>query len=210
MDTRKEYYQKQAQVIINNMKKRKFDAYYCDSLIEAEEKVVELLGDNKSIGYGGSMTMEENSVKEYLIEKGYNVIIRENYKTEEEIQDLKKKLVTCDAFFMSSNAVTMDGELINCDGTSNRLSYLLYGPKEVYLLVGMNKVTNTREEGLNRVYNVAAPLNAIRLNRDTPCSKCGECRECYENTICCNTVITRASRDPGRIKVLLIGEELGY
>ena len=210
MDVRKEYYQTQAQVIINNMKKRKFDAYYCDNIEEAKQKVVELLGSGKTIGFGGSATLDDHGVRDFLIDKGHDVIIRENYKTDKEIKELKMKLATCDAFFMSANAITMDGEIINCDGASSRIAYLLYGPEEVYLLVGMNKVTQSLEDGLKRVRNVAAPLNAIRLNRDTPCTKCGECRDCYENTICCNTVVTRASRVPGRIKVILIGEELGY
>ena len=210
MENKKEYYRKQAEVIINNMKKRKFDAYYVDNMDEAKEKIVELLGENKTIGYGGSMTLENSNMYDFLKSKGHKIINRNEYKTKEEIKELKKLLITCDAFFLSSNAITMDGELVNIDGNSSRVSFLTYGPDNVYVVVGMNKVTVDLETALKRARNVAAPINAIRLNRDTPCSKCGECRDCYENTICCNTVITRASREPGRIKVILVGEDLGY
>ena len=211
MNPKKEYYQRVAEVIINNMKKRKFEGYYCDNVDEAKELLVKLLGDTKkTIAYGGSMTIDDNGFKEYLSQRGHEIIVRENYKTEEEIQELKKRTITSDAFLLSTNAITMNGELVNCDGSSNRLAYLLYGPKEVYVITGMNKVTTDIDTAFNRVSNVASPQNAIRLNRNTPCSKCGECRNCFEDTICCNTVVTRASRIPGRIKVILIGENLGY
>lgn len=210
MNPVKEYYQKQAQVIINNMKKRNFDAYYVEDTNKAKELISELLGDNKSIGYGGSETLRENGFFEYLEAKGHKLIKRENYKTEEQ-DELKKQLITCDAFFTSSNAITIDGELINIDGACSRIAYLTYGPKEVYIVVGMNKVSLNREEGLSRASNIAAPKNAIRLNCDTPCTKVGKCMNCLDpKTICCNIVITRFSRIKNRIKVILIGEELGY
>ncbi|MBR2578156.1 MAG: lactate utilization protein [Erysipelotrichaceae bacterium] len=211
MEPRKEYYQKQAQVIISNLARRNIEGYYCDNIEEAKEKAAELLGGRKVIGYGGSMSMDDNGFKKYLEEKGHEVIYRENYKTPEEVRELKARTVNCDAFFTSTNAITMDGELINIDGTSNRISYIAYGPETVYFIVGMNKVAPTFDEGMKRARNVAAPLNAIRLDIGTPCTKAGKCMDCLDkNTICCNFLITRYSREKGRIKVILVGEELGY
>lgn len=209
MEPIKEYYAKQAQVIITNMQKRNFEAYYVDNMEEAKKKIVELLGEKKNIGYGGSMTLKDADMYEYLKEKGHEIIERENYKPEE-IKELNKRLITCDAFFTSANAITMDGEIINIDGNSNRVCFLTYGPESVYVVVGMNKVTVDRETGLKRASNVASPINAIRLNKDTPCTKAGKCMNCLDGTICCNIVITRFSRNKNRIKVILVGEELGY
>ena len=210
MEPIKEYYAKQAQVIITNMQKRNFEAYYVDNMDEAKKKIVELLGEKKSIGYGGSMTLKDADMYNYLKSKGHEIIERDNYKTEEEQKELKKKLITCDAFFTSANAITMEGEIINIDGNSNRVCYITYGPESVYVVVGMNKVTVDRETGLKRASNVASPMNAIRLDRGTPCTKAGKCMNCLDGTICCNIVITRYSRAKKRIKVILVGEELGY
>ena len=112
---------------------------------------------------------------------------------------------------MSSNAVTMDGELVNIDGTGNRVACLCHGPENVILIVGMNKVVKNVEEAISRVRNIAAPPNAVRLSKNTPCSKIGRCADCQsDDCICCQTVITRRSAVQGRIKVILVGEELGY
>jgi len=112
---------------------------------------------------------------------------------------------------MSSNAISVTGELVNIDGTGNRLAALIYGPSNVIILAGMNKVMPTVEAALSRVKNTASPINAIRLSRNTPCAVTGICSECQSpDCICAQTVITRRSNQAGRIKVILIGEELGY
>lgn len=210
MSPEKQFYYNQAQVVINNMKKRKMEAYYCDDLNEAKEKLAELLGDKKVIGYGGSETVDENGFKEYLSEKGHEFIVRENYKTAEEKKELNAKLINADAFLMSSNAITLEGELVNIDGAGSRLAFMLYGPETVYVIAGMNKVVEDVDSAIKRVKCTAAPKNTVRLNKDTPCAKSGRCGDCYKDSICASTVITRMSRVPNRIKVILIGETLGY
>ena len=108
-------------------------------------------------------------------------------------------------------AITLDGELINIDGRGNRVAFLCFGPQNVLILAGMNKVVTDVESGINRTRNVAAAPNAIRLNRKTPCAVTGRCGDCYsEDCMCGQYVITRRSGIPNRIKVILIGEELGY
>lgn len=210
MNPEKQFYLNQAQVIINNMKKRNFDAYYVDNVEEAKKLMGELLGDTKTIGYGGSETIDRNGFKQYLKDLGHIFINREDYKGPEAQKELKAKLATCDAFLMSSNAITLDGELVNIDGAGSRLSYLIYGPDTVYVVAGMNKVVKDIYAAIKRVKNTAAPKNTVRLNKDTPCAKSGMCGDCYANSICCSTVITRMSRIDKRIKVILVGETLGY
>lgn len=208
---KEQFYENQANSIINKMKARKIDAYYCKDVEAAKEKMLEIIGmDKKTVAYGGSMTLDENGFKECIVEAGYDLIVRENYKTPEEVKECKAKTVNADVFLMSSNAVTIDGELINIDGRGNRVSYLIYGPDSVVVIAGMNKVVANVEDGIRRVRNMATPPNTVRLNCDTPCAKTGYCMDCLTNSICSQIVVTRTSMIPGRIKVILVGEELGY
>ena len=116
-----------------------------------------------------------------------------------------------DAFLMSTNAITINGELVNIDGASNRLACLLHGPKEVYVLVGMNKLVSDTQAAIGRIRSIACPANTIRLNRNTPCALTGKCGDCFgDQSICSNIVITRRSSFPGRIKVILIAESYGF
>lgn len=210
-ESKKIFYRNQAESIIAKMKLRKMDAYYCEDIAEAKAKLVELLGSSpKNIGYGGSMTIDDNGFKDAISGAGHNIIVRENYTTPDELKECKAMLVNADAFLMSSNAITLDGELINIDGRGNRVSFLIYGPDEVFVIAGMNKIVTDVPSGIERVRNMATPPNTVRLNRDTPCAKTGRCGDCLTNSICSQIVVTRTSMIPSRIKVILIGEELGY
>ena len=210
-EAKKEFYKKQATSIINKLKARKMEGYYCENVAEAKEKLKELLGDKSlSVAYGGSMTIDDNGFKDVVHDAGHYLVVREEYKTEEEIKELNAKTINADVFLMSTNAITLDGELVNIDGRGNRLAFLMYGPKSVIVIAGMNKVVTNVEDGLARIRNFAAPPNTVRLNRDTPCAKTGQCGHCLENSICCQLLVTRDSTIPKRIKVILVGEELGY
>lgn len=212
MATPKEiFFQNQAATIIKQLNKRKMEGYYCATIEEAKAKMLELIGsEKKSVGYGGSMTLDENGFKDTVTNAGHELILRENYKTDEEVKELKAKLTNADFFLMSTNAITLDGELINIDGRGNRVSYLIYGPDNVIVIAGMNKVVSNVEDGIRRVRNVATPPNCNRLDCKTPCAATGKCGECFGDTICCQFVVTRSSRIENRIKVILVGQELGY
>ena len=210
---KKQFYANQAAQIIKKLSARKMEGYYCEDLDSAKEKLLELLGKDdrtKTVSYGGSMTLDDNGFKEVVIGAGHELIIRENYKTEEEIKECKAKIATSDVFLMSTNAITLDGELINIDGRGNRVAYMIYGPDEVVIVAGMNKVVSNVDDGIRRVRNMATPPNTIRLGRNTPCATSGQCADCLKESICCQIVVTRASMIPNRIKVILVGEELGY
>ncbi|MGN0435485.1 MAG: lactate utilization protein [Wujia sp.] len=208
---KEKFYENQANSIINKMKARNMEAYYCRDVEAAKEKLIELVGDGvKTVAYGGSMTLDEHGFKDVITEAGHELIVREAYKTEEEIRECKARTINADVFLMSSNAITIDGELINIDGRGNRVSYLIYGPDSVIIIAGMNKIVSNVEDGIRRVRNFASPPNTVRLNCDTPCAKTGQCGDCLSNSICSQIVITRTSKIPNRIKVILIGQELGY
>lgn len=208
---KKKFYENQAESIIKKLKLRKMEGFYADTMEEAASKVLELIGPaSKSVSYGGSMTIDNSDLKARIKEAGHDLIIREEYKTDDEIRQLKSKMINSDTFLMSTNAITLDGELINIDGRGNRVSYLIYGPEQVIVIAGMNKVVKDVQAGLDRTRNVASPANTVRLGCDTPCAKEGRCGDCLSHTICCEIVVTRASMIPGRIKVILVGEELGF
>lgn len=212
MATPKEtFYENQAATIIKKLNMRKMEGYYCKNVEEAKAKMLELIGNGKkTVGYGGSMTLDENGFKDSVTAAGHELIIRENYKTPEEEKELKSKLTNADFFLMSTNAITLDGALVNIDGRGNRVSYLIYGPDNVIVIAGMNKVVSTVEDGYRRIRNIATPPNCNRLDCKTPCATTGKCGECFTDSICCEFVTTRMSRVPNRIKVILVGETLGY
>ena len=211
MGSKKVFYENQANSIIKKLEARKMEGYYCPDQESAVTKVLELIGqEKKNVGYGGSMTIDGIGLKGAIRNAGHNLIIREDYKTPEEKKECNALLVNADTFLTSTNAITLDGELINIDGRGNRVSFLIYGPEQVIVITGMNKVVTNVTEGIDRVHNMAAPANTVRLGCDTPCAKIGRCANCLPHTICCETVITRSSMIPGRIKVVLVGEELGY
>ena len=205
------FYEKQAETIIKKLNQRKMEGFYCPDVESAKAKLVELLGEGKkSVAYGGSMTLDDNGFKDSVTAAGHELIIRENYKTPEEIKECKAKQINADFFLMSTNAITLDGELINIDGRGNRVSFMIYGPDNVIIVAGMNKVVPNVDDGIRRVRNIATPPNCVRLDCKTPCAVTGKCGECFTDSICCQFVVTRMSRVPGRIKVILVGQELGY
>lgn len=193
------------------MAKKNLEGYYCSTSAEAVEKALSLMPEGSSVTWGGSMTLTECGLMNALQGKGYELIDRDVAKTPEEARTMYAKQVMADYYLMSSNAITVDGELVNIDGRSNRVSCLCWGPQNVIIIAGMNKVATDVENALKRVRNFAAPPNAVRLNRNTPCAQTGKCGNCYSpDCICSQIVITRRSSTPNRIKVILVGEELGY
>ena len=200
-----------ASIIIQNFKKRQMEGYYCATKEEALEKALELIPRGASVAWGGSMTLIETGLLDEIKNGDYKVINRELAKTPEEQRKIYGEMCCADYFLMSTNAITIDGELINIDGRGNRVAFLCYGPENVLLMVGMNKVVENIELGVERTKNVAAPLNAVRLQKKTPCGFIGKCEDCYsKDCMCGQLVITRRSGILNRIKVILIGEKLGY
>ena len=211
MTPTKEYYRNAAQTVIKNLKKRRMDGYYCETREEAVKLALSLMPEGSSIGWGGSVTLSECGLMDAIGGGKYELIDRSVAKTAEENKAVHAKIFGCDYFLMSTNAITYDGELVNIDGRSNRVCFLCYGPENVIVIAGMNKLESDVDSAIKRVRNVASPKNALRLGRNTPCAATGKCADCLSpDCICAQTVITRMSQIPGRIKVILVGEELGY
>lgn len=161
---------------------------------------------------GGSMTLEETGVAPMLMAEGYNYYFRGRVDaaTSEPI-DVLRKAYTADWYFSSSNAITLGGELYNTDGNANRVSALSFGPKNVIIVAGYNKIVKDIAEAEERVKSIAAPANCVRFNRENGCHITGRCVNCHnEGRICCTTAIHSFQREVNRIKVFLLPEVLGY
>jgi len=211
MTPKKQYYENVANTIIANLEKRQMKGYYCEDSKAAVQKVLDLVPAGASVSWGGTMTLTESGVMDALRAGDFSLIDRDLAKTPQEKKEVFAKAVCADYFFMSTNAITMNGELVNVDGNGNRVACLCCGPENIIILAGMNKVVTSVEEGHNRARNTAAPMNTLRLHKNTPCSTKGKCFDCQSpDCICSQIVVTRRSHIPGRIKVILIGEELGY
>lgn len=211
MSPKKQYYENTAKTILTNLEKRQMKGWYCEDSAAAVKKVLELLPEGSSITWGGTMTMEECGLMDVLKQGNYALIDRLSAKTPEEKKELYARAVCADYFFMSTNAITLDGQLVNVDGAGNRVACLCSGPDNVIILAGMNKVVASVEAGHEQICNRAASINALRLNKKTPCAITGKCADCQSpDCICSQIVVTRRSHVPGRIQVILIGEELGY
>lgn len=212
MDMVFEARKRQAQTIIKAIEKRNMTAYYCENKEECVSKVLSIIPDESVISWGGSASINECALPQKLKEKGcYTVLDRSDYTTPEKQKEFAVKSFQSDYFLMSSNAITLDGELVNVDGNGNRVASLIYGPKHVIVVVGMNKVVPTVEAGYKRTRDIASPPNTIRLNKNTPCSVTGKCGDCMsEDCICNQIVITRRSREKERIIILLVNDNLGF
>ena len=208
---KQKYYENVANTIIKNLSKRQIEGYYCKDKESAVKKALELIPKEASVSWGGSMTLTETGLMDAIKNGEYKLIDRDAATNLEEQRKVYGEICMSDVFLMSTNAITLDGELINIDGRGNRVAFLCYGPQNVVILTGMNKVVTDVESGLKRVRDKASPPNTVRLNKKTPCAITGKCEDCYSpDCICGQIVVTRRSGVPNRIKIILIGEELGY
>lgn len=207
--------EKLAQKLIESFKKRHFEAFYCKSREDALKKALELIPADDLISFGGSMSLGEIGIIDYLKTNRYNIIDSYDGKTPQEKKELSRKALLSDTFLMSSNAISEDGQLVNVDGVGNRIAALAFGPSNVIIIAGMNKVVKTLEDAVERARTIAAPVNMQRIasmiERQTPCVLTGSCANCLsKDSICSQIIITRLCAPEGRIKVILVGENLGY
>ena len=206
----KTQYDKSGPTLVKAMKKRQFDAYYCSTAEEAVEKVLELIPEGDVVSWGGVATVDQLGIKDRLRQRNQPLIDRDTAKTPDERMDMLRQALTCDTFLMSSNAISKDGQLVNIDGMGNRVAAMCFGPRQVVVIAGMNKVLGTLDDAVARARNVAAPANAQRFGLKTPCGLTGQCGNCTSPDCCCAQIVTtRFSKIPGRIKVVLVGEVLG-
>ncbi len=205
---------RQAQTLIKNFTKRGIEGAYFDTSAEAVKAICAAIPAGALVGLGGSETVIESGLLDAL--RNMDIRLLDRYKPgvcKAEVDEMRLQGLLADVFIMSSNAVIADGRLVNIDGTGNRAAALIFGPKKVIVIAGMNKVASDLDSGIARARNSAAAANSLRVGVDTPCSHTGFCQDphCHPpQRICCQTVVTEGSMVPGRILVILVNEELGY
>ena len=197
-----------AQTVIKGLASRNMTGYYAADRAAALETALSLIPEGSTIAMGGCMSAREIGLVDRLKSEKYRFIDRD------QIPDKRAAMLAsydADIYLSSANAMTRDGMLVNIDGNSNRVSAIAQGPRKVILIVGMNKVCDDLDSAMKRARNVAAPMNAQRFGLSTPCASTGTCFDCKSpDTICCQFLITRFSRHPGRIHVILVNDNLGF
>lgn len=207
----KTYYEKRAQVLVKNLKSRHFEAYYCPDSASALAKALELIPEGASVGWGGALSAQQIGLIDAVKSGNFAAIDRDAATTPEERTQALKRCLTADVFLCGANALSLDGQMVNIDGTGNRVAAIAYGPDTILVIAGMNKVCDTLDDAVTRARTVAAPMNKQRFPFKTPCEVTGACADCKsEESICNQILITRNCRPAGRIKFVLVGEELGF
>ena len=200
-----------AQTIIKNLKRRHMEGFYCATAEEAVKKVSELIEDGSSVTWGGTMTVRDMGIPQYLKDRGtLEVLDRDLAATSEEAQMTYLKAFSSDVYLSSANAISEDGVIVNIDGNGNRVAAITWGPKKVIFVIGMNKVAQNVEAALARARSTAAPTNAARFDVKTPCKTDGVCHNCNSPQSICNYVHFLRNSPQGRHIVVLVGEPLGY
>ena len=197
-----------AQKVIKGLGSRGMTGYYAADKEAALKQALALIPEGSTVTMGGAMSVHEIGLVKALTEGNYNFIDRDA------VEDKRAAMLAAydaDFYLMSANAMTEDGILVNIDGNSNRVSALAQGPRKVIVIAGRNKICDDVDGAMKRARNVAAPINAQRFGLNTPCAKTGSCMNCKSpDTICCQFLITRFSRHPGRIHVILVNDDLGF
>ncbi|WIV13893.1 lactate utilization protein [Proteiniborus sp. MB09-C3] len=206
------YMEKKIERTIEGLRKRNMEGYLVKDEIELIKLLKELIPDNVSVGVGDSVTLFETGVIDFLREGKLTFL--DKYRegiTSEEKREIYIKNFSADIFMCSTNALTESGELYNIDGNGSRVAPMIYGPKQVILVVGINKIVRDIEEAEKRVRQYVAPIDAKRLGKDTPCTTLGYCVDCKSpNRICNDFVIIKGQFIKGRIKIIIVGKQLGY
>ena len=203
--------QKLAERMIKNLNRRNMEAFYCPTGKEAVKKVSELIADGSSVTWGGTMTVRDLGIPQYLKDRGtLEVLDRDLVETPEEKQEMYLRAFSTDVYLSSANAISEDGVIVNIDGNGNRVAAITWGPKKVIFVIGLNKVAQNVEAALARARSTASPINAARFDIKTPCQTDGVCHNCNSPESICNYVHFLRNSPRGRHVVVLVGENLGY
>jgi L-lactate utilization protein LutB len=206
----KKAYELKAEHLKKEFAKRNIESFYCSTKEDAVAMITDMIEEGKSVTWGGSTTLAELGIKDELEKGNYNVIDRDKFAGAERMAKMREAF-SADYYLTSSNALTLDGQLVNIDGNGNRVASISFGPDKVIFIVGINKVVKTLDQAYDRIRNVATPPNALKLNLDTPCAKTGVCHDCLsKGCICGQVLVTRYNRIDDRIKVIIVGESLGF
>ena len=195
-----------------NLEKNNIKAYYAKSDDEIFQTIKDIVKDGETVSVGGSMTLFETKIIDFLRSGRYNFLDR--YKenlTQTDLKEIYRKSFSANTYFASANAITEEGEIFNVDGNGNRVAAILYGPDKVILIVGVNKIVKNIDEAIKRNKDISGPANAKRLNLQTPCAKVGYCMDCEsKDRICCEYTVIKRQRNENRIHVIFVNDNLGF
>ena len=211
MDPKQKFYNKRGELLVKNLRSRHYEAYYCETKEQALEKALELIPKGASVGWGGAMSAKQIGLLDAVNQGDYRAIDRDKAPNPAARKQAMKDCLLADVFITGANALSMDGQMVNIDGNGNRVAAIVYGPESILVIAGMNKVMDTLDAAVIRARTIAAPMNKQRFDLQTPCEVTGTCGDCKsEGCICNQILITRNSKPAGRIKMILVGEDLGF
>jgi len=197
------------QTLLDNLKKRGFIPVLLQDGEQAAQYILQHIPAGATVGFGGSVTVEQLQIPTLLERGGLKCNSTKTSQLSWEQLCLENR--HAEYYITSTNAISREGILVNIDGRSNRISAMCYGPRELFFVLGTNKITKTLGEAINRAQNVAAPLNAKRLNRKTPCVKTGKCSDCLSpDTICKAMLVLYHPTSTVKTHIIIINKELGY
>ncbi len=211
MDKNIAYIEKlRAQRLMENLRKNRMEPYFVNNCEEAVDLVKDIIPEGSVCRVGGSQTLHQAGIIELLEEGDYD--FRDSHSVRpEEMPKVQREAFSADYFLASANAITEQGEIYNVDGIGTRVAPIIFGPENVILVVGTNKIVANMDEAVLRLEHLAAPANARRIGCDTPCTKIGFCAHCKNpQRICCSYTTLSYQRIPNRIKVIIVAEHLGY
>lgn len=200
------------ETVMKALEKRGMKGYYAEDADEALKTILEMIPEGAAVGRGGSETLNQLGVFDALHQGNYTCLEPHSEPDPEKRKQITRNIFSADVLLTSANAVTMDGEIVNIDGTGNRLAAVIWGPDKVIFVVGANKLVGSLDEAEARIKHDACPPNCIRLEKKTPCALTGKCGNCLSpgNTVCCHTVVTRFNSIEDRMHIIFVNENLGF
>lgn len=201
-----------AKEIVDTLNKKHFKALYVETLEQAKEKLLGMIDEGASVAIGGSTTLSEMGIVDILRNGNYKFFDRyQDLPFDPDIVEIHRKSLTADFLLTGTNAITKSGELVNTDCTGNRVAPMIFGPKNVIIVAGVNKIVDSLDDAFQRIRDIA-PMNSKRIKHETPCIETGYCMDCDCKKRICNftTIIHNGIKFEGRIKIIIIAEELGY
>jgi hypothetical protein len=190
----------------NSLKKNNFNVEYVEKAEDVADIVLKLIPEDAALEMAGGLSVDQVGVKKLLIERGNKGLVPDEEGFNPYVANKTRK----DVLLVSTNAVTLDGKLVNIDGMGNRVTGMVYGPTKTILVVGRNKIVKDVDEALDRVQNVIAPYHAKNMGVPTPCSKTGKCEDCNSPARICNITTIISKKPPGMdFTIILVNEDLG-
>lgn len=196
---------------VRNFKNRNIEVSFFDTLQDVKERIIDLVPNDSTVGIGNSQTLKEMKISEALNDRGNIVFDKTLAKSKEGIKKLKKKALLTDWYITGTNAISIDGHIVNIDHSGNRVAAMIYGPEKVIIVVGKNKICETLEDAVERARNISAPLNAKRAGYNPPCIEMKKCMDCKtKERVCFNLVIIEGQYEKERMKLFIVNEEVGF